>query len=482
MNKPNRLIHEISPYLLQHAQNPVDWFPWGDEAFEKAQSEDKPIFLSIGYSTCHWCHVMEKESFEDAEVAAAMNENFVCIKVDREERPDIDAVYMAVCQALTGSGGWPLTVFLTPEQKPFFAGTYFPKEPRYGQHGLLEILDRISTLWKTNKIDILNSGEEIATLFSEKRETQSHFLSQTAANEAEAQLEVNYDTQWGGFGSAPKFPAPHNLLFLLRCHWLGIGNHPLAVVEHTLQAMYQGGVFDHVGGGFSRYSTDEKWLVPHFEKMLYDNALLAMAYTEAFQITRNPLYRGVAEKILGYVDREMTSPEGGFYSAQDADSEGEEGKYYTFTPNEIRQVLGEANGYAFCEQHDITDSGNFEGKSIPNLIGRDAVLPDADMEAMLEKLYDYRLKRYPLHKDDKSQTSWNALMIVAYAKADRVFEKQDYLQAAEKAYAFIGRYLTSEDGSLLVSFRNGQAKGQGLLDDYAFLAWHVWNSMKARSN
>ncbi|SBV99199.1 conserved hypothetical protein [uncultured delta proteobacterium] len=471
MDKPNLLINEISPYLLQHAHNPVDWFPWGEEAFTKARSEDKPVFLSIGYSTCHWCHVMEKESFEDPEVAAALNAGFVCIKVDREERPDIDAVYMAVCHALNGSGGWPLTVFLTPGKTAFFAGTYFPKEPRYGQRGLLELLGMISRAWKEDKNGLLAAGKQIAALFSDEKAAGPHALSRAAAEEAENQLERRYDARWGGFDSAPKFPAAHNILFLLRCHLLGIGRKPLAMAEHALRAMYQGGIFDHIGGGFSRYSTDEKWLAPHFEKMLYDNALLAMAYTEAFQITANPLYRGIAEKIFAYARREMTSPEGGFYSAQDADSEGEEGKYYTVTPDEIRRVLGEKDGRAFCEGYDVTGPGNFEGKSIPNLIGRAAALPDDATEVMLEKLYAYRLARYPLHKDDKTLTAWTALMAAAYAKAYRVFGKETYLHAAENALSFIARHLTGEGGRLRVSFRNGRAKGDGLLDDYAFLAW-----------
>lgn len=471
MSKPNRLINEISPYLLQHAHNPVDWFAWGEEAFIKARSENKPIFLSIGYSTCHWCHVMEKESFEDTEVAAALNKDFVCIKVDREERPDVDTVYMTVCQALTGSGGWPLTVFLTPERKPFFAGTYFPKKQRYGQRGLLDLLGMVAQLWQTDRESLLATGEQLAAAFSHEETAEAHPLNRAAAEEAQAQLEQRYDSRWGGFGDAPKFPSPHNLLFLLRCHSLGIGRQPLRMAEHTLRAMYQGGLFDHIGGGFSRYSTDEKWLAPHFEKMLYDNALLAMVYTEAFQLTGNPLYQGVTEKILGYVSREMTAPEGGFHSAQDADSEGEEGKYYTFTPEEIRRILGAEDGRVFCEQYNVTEPGNFEGKSIPNLIGRGAALPSAVMEAMLDKLYAHRLQRYPLHKDDKSLTAWNALMIAAYAKAYRTFGKREHLQAAEKAYAFIGRHLSSDEKGLLVSFRNGQAKGQGMLDDYAFLAW-----------
>ncbi len=473
MSNTNRLINETSPYLLQHASNPVDWFPWGEEAFAKARAENKPVFLSIGYSTCHWCHVMAEESFEDSEVAAALNGAFICIKVDREERPDIDAVYMEACRKLNGRGGWPLTVFLTPDQKPFFAGTYFPKEPRYGRRGLLDLLGLIAQAWNKDKNGLAAEGERIARLFSREEAVMppDHSLGQGAVQKAEAAFERSYDPRWGGFGEAPKFPLPHNLLFLLRCHLLNVGRQPLAMAEHTLRAMYQGGIFDHIGGGFSRYSTDEKWLAPHFEKMLYDNALLAFVYTEAFQITGNPLYRMVAEKTLGYVSREMTSPEGGFYSAQDADSQGEEGKYYTFTPEEIRRILGKEAGDAFCARYDVTAPGNFEGKSIPNLIGRQEVPPDPGTEAMLEKLYAYRLQRYPLHKDDKSLTAWNALMLAAYAKAYRAFGEPAYLRAAEKAHSFIGRRLTAPDGKLFVSFRNGAAKGQALLDDHAFLAW-----------
>ena len=472
LNRPNnRLAGEISPYLLQHAHNPVDWYPWGDEAFARARAEDKAVFLSIGYSPCHWCHVMEKESFEDEEVAAALNKSFVCIKVDREERPDIDAVYMAVCQRLTGGGGWPLSVFMTPEQKPFFAGTYIPKRPRYGQRGLLELLELISRAWQSDREGILAAGEKIAASFTEKEEAGNQPLSRETVETGATQLERMHDLRWGGFSLAPKFPTPHHLLFLMRCHLLGVGSEPLAMVERTLQAMYRGGIFDHIGGGFSRYSTDEKWLAPHFEKMLYDNALLTLAYTEAFQLTGDPLYRGVAEKTLAYVAREMTGPEGGFYSAQDADSEGEEGKYYTFSPEEIIRVLGEAEGRAFCARYDVSEAGNFEGRSIPNLIGRAADLPDAATEAQLSGLYDYRLKRYPLHKDDKALTSWNAMMISAHARAYRVFGRPGYLESAERAHAFIARYLTAPDGSLKVSFRSGQAQGQGLLDDYAFLAW-----------
>ncbi len=471
MNKPNRLVKELSPYLLQHAHNPVDWFPWGEEALAKAAVENKPIFLSIGYSTCHWCHVMEKESFEDPEVAEALNRDFVSIKVDREERPDIDAVYMAVSQALTGGGGWPLTVIMTPEQKPFFVGTYLPKKGRYNQPGLMELLSGIAQAWKSDPQSLQATGERISEFFPGQAEVRPHGLSRSTVEKAEADFERRYDDRWGGFSPAPKFPSPHNLMFLMRCHLLKVGRQPLAMVEHTLKAMYQGGLFDHIGGGFARYSTDEKWLAPHFEKMLYDNALLAMAYTWAYQITGHQLYRGVTEKILRYIDREMTSPDGGFYSAQDADSEGQEGKYYTFTPAEIRQVLGETEGEIFCDRYDLTEAGNFEQTNIPNLIRSTAALPDPGTEANLDKLYAYRLNRYHLHKDDKSLTAWNALMVCAYAQAYRALGEEAYRRAAERAYAFIDGHLTAGDGSLLISFRQGRSQGQGLLDDYAFLAW-----------
>ncbi len=471
MEHTNHLIQERSPYLLQHAHNPVDWYPWGEEAFGKAKAEQKPIFLSIGYSTCHWCHVMERESFEDHEVAAALNRDFVAIKVDREERPDIDAVYMNVCQMLTGGGGWPLTVFLTPESKPFYAGTYFPKHRRYGQPGLLELLDAIAKAWRADRKSLLESGEKITAALSAEELHGGHALDKAPIHQAVWHLEQSFDKRWGGFGRAPKFPMPHNLIFLLRCHLLGVGERCLEMAEETLRAMYRGGIFDHIGGGFSRYSTDERWLAPHFEKMLYDNALLVTAYTEAYQITGNELYRRIVEKTLEYIRREMTSPEGGFYSAQDADSEGEEGKYYTFTQPEIMEVLGAESGRLFCEGYGITVKGNFEGKSIPNRIGKENALPDSGMEALLSKLYEYRSGRYRLHKDDKILTSWNALMIAAYAKAYAVFGDKGYLDSAQQACRFLTEELTAADGTLLISYRDGKAGGQGLLDDYSFLAW-----------
>lgn len=415
---------------------------------------------------------MEQESFEDEEAAAALNRDFICIKVDKEERPDIDAVYMGVCQALTGSGGWPLTVFLTPEQSPFYAGTYFPKHRRYGQPGLLELLSAVAESWKSRRNQLTETGREIAAALSREETGERFSADEHTVEKAEAQLEKSFDRRYGGFGRPPKFPMPHNLLFLLRCHVLEVGKDPLGQVEQSLKAMYRGGLFDHIGGGFSRYSTDEKWLAPHFEKMLYDNALLTMAYLECYQITGNPLYRGVAEKTLRYIHREMTSPEGGFYSAQDADSDGEEGKFYTFTPEEIRQVLGRDDGCSFCAQYDITPGGNFEGKSIPNLLRQsDPSLPDGRAESWLDALHTYRAGRHRLHKDDKILTSWNALMIASYAKAYRILGESQYLERARRAYGFVTQRLTGPDGGLPISYREGRVKGVGLLDDYVFLAW-----------
>ncbi|NLT95865.1 MAG: thioredoxin domain-containing protein, partial [Clostridia bacterium] len=346
--KPNKLIKEKSPYLLQHAFNPVDWYPWSDEAFAKAEGEDKPVFLSIGYSTCHWCHVMERESFEDEEVADILNRYFVSVKVDREERPDIDSIYMAYCQALTGSGGWPLTIIMTPDKKPFFAGTYFPKTSRRGMPGIMEILIRVAELWQKEREAIVASSNE----FLEKlRDSffihQEGELNEKAIKEAFQTLSRNFDGVYGGFGSAPKFPTPHNLMFLLRYHKKYNNPEALEMVEKTLQAIYKGGIYDHIGFGFARYSTDNKWLVPHFEKMLYDNALLAMIYLETYQLTRKELYAKVAGEIFTYVLRDMTSDLGGFYSAEDADSEGVEGKFYVWSPEEVMEVLGEEDGRFF---------------------------------------------------------------------------------------------------------------------------------------
>lgn len=477
----NKLIHEKSPYLLQHAYNPVDWFPWGEEAFEKAKAEEKPIFLSIGYSTCHWCHVMAHESFEDEEVAAVLNRDFISIKVDKEERPDIDSVYMSVCQGLTGSGGWPLTIVMTPDQKPFFAGTYYPKTKRYNVPGILEILDAITKEWKGNKASLLKTGEKIVNALNDRDQKQkknqkspekSDGLSKKIIRDAKEMLYQNFDNQFGGFGRSPKFPTPHTLMFLLRYHQFEKDGHALEIVEKTLQQMYRGGIFDHIGYGFSRYSTDEMWLVPHFEKMLYDNALLVMAYLEAYQITGKKFYQSVAVKTMSYIAREMTDEEGGFYSAQDADSEGTEGKYYVFQPKEMIALLGEEAGAGFNEYYDITEGGNFEGSNIPNLIKNMEYDPIPDtIRNSIQEIYEYRRTRVKLHKDDKVLTSWNSLMIVAFAKAYKVIGEERYLRMAEKAAAFIRESLTAKNKKLHVSFREGKAAGAGNLDDYAFFIW-----------
>ncbi|MDR1630530.1 MAG: thioredoxin domain-containing protein [Oscillospiraceae bacterium] len=473
MKQANKLVSETSPYLLQHAYNPVSWFPWGEEAFQKAKQENKPVFLSVGYSTCHWCHVMAHESFEDDEVAAYLNQYYVSVKVDKEERPDIDAVYMEVCQALTGSGGWPLTIIMTPDQKPFFAGTYFPKHARYGQQGLLGLLKTIRQKWEFEHGELHEISESVTSQMRAFMQSVSGgSVNENAAGRAERSFAQTYDSQFGGFGRAPKFPQPHNLLFLLRCHHLRIGEQPLEMVENTLQSMIRGGIFDHVGYGFSRYSTDRAWLAPHFEKMLYDNALLVMTLAECWQVTRKEAYRYAAEKTLSYIKNEMTDPEGAFYSAEDADSEGEEGKFYTFTREEILAFLGQENGSYFCDAYDITEKGNFEGKNIPNLIGSAInFLMEPNLETMRKELAAYRKTRYALHKDDKILTAWNALMIAAYAKAYLVFGKEDYLHTAQKAFRFIEEKMQKEDGTLFISHRNGVSKGEGLLNDYAFFAW-----------
>ena len=473
-NKSNRLINEKSPYLIQHAYNPINWYPWGEEAFEDAKKEDKPIFLSIGYSTCHWCHVMAHESFEDENVAAILNKFFISIKLDREERPDVDSVYMTVCQALTGSGGWPLTIIMTPDQKPFFAGTYFPKTSRYGMPGLIEILESVATQWKNSKEKLINSSDnilkELGKFFvSESNDTK---LSEKNLKNGYNQLLKSFDIKYGGFSPAPKFPTPHKLMFLLRYYKMYDETNALEMVETTLGSMYRGGLFDHIGYGFSRYSTDDKYLVPHFEKMLYDNALLVIAYLEAYEITKNPLYKDISIKSLEYVFRELTSNEGGFYCAQDADSEGEEGKYYVFTPDEIKIILGEEDGNYFNEYYDITDEGNFEGKSIPNLIKNSNYnKKDEKIDVLAQNILDYRNERYSLHKDDKILTSWNGLMIAALSKAYKVLEDEKYLEYAKKAVDFIYNNLVDSKGRLFARYREKEAKYKAILDDYAFLTY-----------
>jgi len=478
MTEANKLINEKSPYLLQHAYNPVNWYPWGEEAFKKAEEEDKPIFLSIGYSTCHWCHVMERESFEDEEVAQVLNDNFISIKVDREERPDVDNIYMTVCQALTGRGGWPLTIVMTPDKRPFFAGTYFPKKSKRGHSGLLCILNRIQSAWKSNKASLLESSEEVISVLRQADERRS--TEELSVQEIHDLIEKIFqdfkdlfDEKYGGFRTAPKFPTPHNLMFLLRYWKLTTDHDALHMVQKTLDYMYRGGIYDHIGYGFSRYSTDRQWLVPHFEKMLYDNALLAIVYLELYQITNKKDYAKIAREILDYVLRDMTSPQGGFYSAEDADSEGEEGKFYVWTPQEVKDVLGEKDGSEFCELYDITPEGNFGEKSIPNLIGvkKGKIEIDKKFANLRQRLFEVREDRVHPHKDDKILTSWNGLMIAAMSIASRVLDDKKYLQAAEGAIDFIDNNLIREDGRLLARYREEDAAYLGYVDDYAFLIW-----------
>lgn len=470
----NYLKNEKSPYLLQHKDNPVNWYPWCGEAFEKAEKEDKPVFLSIGYSTCHWCHVMAHESFEDEEVASVLNRDYVCIKVDREERPDIDAIYMTVCQIMTGSGGWPLTIFMTPGQKPFFAGTYFPKKQRYGHAGLLNLLEKISELWKFNRSEILDAGSRITEYLNKKDISVSGEPEKSLLKASVRIFEEQFDSEWGGFGSAPKFPVPHNFLFLMKYALLEKENRAMDMAEYTLKTMALGGIHDQIGGGFSRYSTDAKWLVPHFEKMLYDNALLASSYLMAFHITGKPFYEDVARRTLDYVLRELTGSQGEFFCGQDADSDGTEGKYYVFTPEEIRQILGQTDSDEFCHIYDITEKGNFEGKSIPNRIrmsGRNEqelmMTGWSSQDIRLKKLYDYRLKRTSLHKDDKVILSWNGWMMIAMADAGRILGDDRYLQAAIRTAKFIRENMQDSDRRFFHRWREGEAAHVGQLDDYA---------------
>lgn len=486
----NRLKFEKSPYLLQHADNPVDWYPWGKEAFEKARKENKLIFLSIGYSTCHWCHVMAHESFEDPEVARLMNELFISIKVDREERHDIDKIYMTVCQMLTGSGGWPLTIVMTPDKKPFFAATYIPKESRFGRIGMIALIPRIKELWMTQHDEVLNSADQIVSSLKQTSESSlSEELNEFTLKNAYDQLSQRFDKKNGGFGGAPKFPTPHNLLFLLR-HWKHSGNeYALAMVEKTLRAMRQGGIYDHVGFGFHRYSTDGHWLVPHFEKMLYDQALLAMAYTETYQATGKEEYENTAREIFTYVMRDMTAKEGGFYSAEDADSEGEEGKFYLWTQDEIRQILTKEESDLIFKVFNTEEDGNFYEESARRKTGTNILhlrksldetafemkmsehMLQKNLNSARQKLFALREKRIHPHKDDKILADWNGLTIAAFAKAAQVFDELHYTEAAKNAADFILKDMRRADGRLLHRYRDNQATILANLDDYAFLIW-----------
>jgi len=480
----NNLINEKSPYLLQHAYNPVDWYPWGEQAFTKAKIEDKPIFLSIGYSTCHWCHVMERESFEDAEVADVLNQHFVAIKVDREERPDIDHIYMTVCQAMTGQGGWPLTVIMTGDKKPFFAGTYFPKNSKWGRPGLIELLLAVEEKWRTERELLYQSSQKITFALQEKgKQELGGELNSTTSTLAFEQLLEDFDPEYGGFAFSPKFPTPHNLMFLLR-YWKRTGEErALRMVEKTLHSMRQGGIYDQLGYGFSRYSVDEKWLIPHFEKMLYDNALLVYTYLEAYQCTGKSEYAKTVKEVLHYIKEKMTSKEGAFYSAEDADSQGEEGKFYVWQQDEIMDILGYNDGRVFCSFYNVTASGNFEGTTnVLNSIGQNLAScaldfsmtreeVDETLEKCRKKLYQEREKRIAPYKDDKILTAWNGLLIAACAKASAVLAEEEYLQMAQKALTFIEDKLFQEDGRLLARYRAGEAAYPAYLDDYAFLIW-----------
>lgn len=473
----NSLIKETSPYLLQHAHNPVNWYAWNDDTLKMAKKQDKPIFLSIGYSSCHWCHVMAHECFENNDIAHVMNENFINIKVDREERPDLDDIYQKSCQIATGQGGWPLSVFLTPNQRPFYVGTYFPPYDHYGRPGFGSILRRLSQAWRENRKDVEKTADNFLTTL-QKTESVSlqTTLEKSVLDEAAVNLIQIGDPVFGGFGSAPKFPNAANISFLFRYSQLSGISKFQEFALLTLKKMASGGIFDQIGGGFHRYSTDSKWLVPHFEKMLYDNALIPINYVEAFQITKDPLYLEVLQKTLDYVIRDMTSEEGGFYSAQDADSEGEEGKYYVWTKKEITQILG-SDANIFCLFYDVTDGGNWEGKSILcNNIKISTVAfnfgkTESEIRQILsrcsDKLLSKRNKRIPPGLDDKILTSWNALMVSALAKGYKVTNNKKYLNAAIKCIDFIETNLF--DGTKLMrTYKNGIAKIDGYLEDYAY--------------
>lgn len=483
----NRLVFEQSPYLLQHATNPIDWYPWGDAAFAKARQENKPIFLSIGYSTCHWCHVMERESFANADVARIMNQHFVAIKVDREERPDLDHLYMEVCQRMSQHCGWPLNLIMTPERKPFFVSTYLPRQARFGRPGMLELLPRVHTVWSTRQQEIAQLAERVvASLDVQPSTATGQTLDEQTLAQTYTYLSQLFDAEHGGIGGAPKFPKPLMLGFLLR-YWKRTGEaHALAMVEQTLQAMRRGGMYDHIGFGFHRYATDAAWLVPHFEKMLYNQALLLLLYTETFQATGKPLYAQTAREIATYVLRDMTAPEGGFYSAEDADSEGEEGLFYFWTTQEIYAALGKDEGELFVQAFNLQPDGNFkEGMprkhNIPHLrddlqaiAAKHTLTPQVlrqRLEASRQRLFARRKTRVHPLKDDKILTDWNGLMIAAFAKAGQALGEPVYVTAAQRAATFILSTLRDANGRLHKRYRNGEASLPGHVNDYAFLIW-----------
>ena len=485
--RPNRLISEKSPYLLQHAYNPVDWYPWGPEAFEAARRENKPVFLSIGYSACHWCHVMEKESFEDDEVAGLINEVFIPVKVDREERPDIDTLYMKACQLMTGSGGWPLTIIMTPEKKPFFSGTYLPKKSSSGRIGMIDLVPRVKKMWMSQPGDIKRLSDEItAALKQEETGLPGNALDEPVLQSAYEELCRRFDERHGGFGAAPKFPTPHNLLFLLRYWKRKKDPKALRMVEQTLQAMRQGGIYDHVGFGFHRYSTDAIWLVPHFEKMLYDQAMLTLAYVDAYLATKKEEYKQTACEICDYVLRDMTGPGGGFYSAEDADSEGVEGKFYVWTFEEMSNILDPSEAGLVIKAFNIGKDGNFIDQAINERPGTNILYMDKSLEQSaqalnmtvqnlrdllneaLKKLFAFREKRIHPSKDDKILTDWNGLMIMALARTAQAFNEPLYARAAERAAAFLLTHMRTPDGRLLHRYRDGEAFFPAHVDDYGF--------------
>ncbi len=476
----NRLIRETSPYLLQHAHNPVDWYPWGPEAFERAKREDKPVFLSIGYSTCHWCHVMERESFEDKDTAQLLNRDFVSVKVDREQRPDVDETYMKAVQMITGSGGWPLSVFLTPDGEPFYGGTYFPPRAGLGRPSFTQVLQSVAEAWRDKREQLLQSAQELTgALHGLAEPGAEHALSLSVLDNAFGVLSGYFDKTHGGFGHAPKFPQPSTLTLLLN-YWRRTGSQEtLEMVEKTLDAMTRGGIHDHLGGGFHRYSTDAQWLVPHFEKMLYDQALLSRTYVQTYQVTKDPAYAGAARDIFRYVLRDMRDPDGGFYAAEDADSEGREGAFYVWRREEIERVLPAEQAEVFCRYYGVTDKGNFEegenvlhvAASIEQLsaeFGRNPEEIKTDLAEARKRLLDRRNGRPRPHRDDKIITAWNGLMISSLAYGGAALGELEYVQAARSAAAFIVNSLY-EDGRLMRFFRAGRAMDKGFLEDYAFL-------------
>jgi len=467
---PNHLVNETSPYLLQHTENPVDWYPWGEEALQRAKVEDKPIFLSIGYSACHWCHVMAHESFQDERVAAILNEHFVSVKVDREERPDLDRIYMSAVQALAGRGGWPMSVFLTPDGQPFYGGTYFPPTPRYGMPAFVDVLLAVADAWQNRRQELLDGSRQLVASIERQTMVLGGVKRETVKRETLAavfgNLRRGFNQEHGGWGGAPKFPQPMALEFLLRYHHTTGDSEALQMVTHTLGAMARGGMYDQLGGGFHRYSVDDHWTTPHFEKMLYDNAQLARVYLHAWQVVGDQFYRTIAEETLDYVVREMTDHAAGFYATQDADSEGEEGKFFVWTPDQIRDALGD-EADEFMAAYGVTRHGNFEGKNILEFVG------DMDRRPALaesrRRLFEVREQRVHPGRDDKVLTAWNGLMLVAFAEAGRALDRDDYRLVAERSADFLSRELRQENGRLLRTWKAGKAKLNGYLEDYAYL-------------